>query len=401
MLKKSLIPFAFSTLFLTVNAQANDYLSVDDILKSASEYQKVSNKQEIKRPNVVERDGVANLANARKEGGIIGKTINKNKDTVGAGGESGSNKTSNQQARYNGGIISSKTVDEIDYVGDFGAKRVQGANGTVVGYHNGIPVMCPNPDPLDIHPDIHVVDGETPKISVPVKFRNFNLTLTAVNKKMIKDVVLSENKIKVSYPYDPEAYFDREEVYNLYNEIKRKRAYSYQDIDTIKDQLTIADMKKMEEMGENKFEDFSTGYDFLIQIVDIDESNKRMKVRLDYKVREKVATRTERLNITKNEFKNIDVPVIQERSVSKEFNLPIKNRAEQVIQIDGKNKLIVKFNNYEYDAARVEIDDLEKIEKIQEAKRLRDLKEAEKKKELEMKQKLKVFDELEEAINKM
>lgn len=397
MLKKSLIPFAFSALFLTVNAQANDYLSVDDILKSASEYQKVSNRQEIKRPSSVDRDGVSNLANARKEGGLLGKTINKNKDTLGAGGGSGSN----QQAMYNGGVISSKTVDEIDYVGDFGAKRVEGANGTVVGYHNGIPVMCPNPDPLDIHPDIHVVDGETPKISVPIKFRNFNLTLTAVNKKMIKDVILSENKIKVSYPYEPEAYFDREEVYNLYNEIKRKRAYSYQDIDTIKEQLTIADMKKMEEMGEKKFEDFSTGYDFLIQIVDIDDRNKRLRVRVDYKLREKVATRTERLNITSNEFKNVDVPVIQEISISKEFNLPIKNRAEQVIQVDGKNKLIVKFNNYEYDAARVEIDDLEKIEKIQEAKRLRDLKEAEKKKELEMKQKLKVFDELEEAINKM
>ena len=220
---------------------------------------------------------------------------------------------------------------------------------------------------------------------------------------MIEDVNIHQKNFIVSYPYEADAYNDRDEVIALHNEIKAKRAFGYRNIESMKDVLTIEEIKTVDEQVDRveKISSYDMGYSYIIQIIEVDDNNKRIKFRVDYKQRNPVSKFTERFDISDNEFRNIEFPVIEEKSIARTFWLPIKNREEVTVKVDNADYIKVKFNKFEYDAFRVEIDDLEKIAVINEDKRLLDLKNKEAEKQAVKDEKLKYFDEIENAIRKL
>lgn len=391
--KIGLIPFALSAMFLSMSTYSiadDDFLTIDQILNQADGFKKVdSPNRSIREPN--KKGGLIGIANARDNGGLIKGLGPSRSNDVYEGGDDDVDE----------GEEDSETVDDIKY-SDFNAKRIEGFNGFVVGYKDGVPIMCPNPDPDDIHPDVEFNDGERPTISVPIKFRNFNMTISSFNKRMIADDMVIDKDFIVSYPYEADAYRDREEIINLYNELKMKRAYAYKNISGNLDNFSRVDRKIVENARttENIFESYHTGQDFIIQILEIDDKNKRIKLKLDYSQRNATSYVTERYDVSDTEFKNITLPVIESKATTKTFWIPIKNREEVKVMIDNFDFIKVKFNNYEYDAARVEIDDLDKIAKINEAKRLLEVKRLEEEEARIMRKKLEYFDEVEDAIKK-
>lgn len=266
--KIGLIPFALSAMFLSMSTYSiadDDFLTIDQILNQADGFKKVdSPNRSIREPN--KKGGLIGIANARDNGGLIKGLGPSRSNDVYEGGDDDVDE----------GEEDSETVDDIKY-SDFNAKRIEGFNGFVVGYKDGVPIMCPNPDPDDIHPDVEFNDGERPTISVPIKFRNFNMTISSFNKRMIADDMVIDKDFIVSYPYEADAYRDREEIINLYNELKMKRAYAYKNISGNLDNFSRVDRKIVENARttENIFESYHTGQDFIIQILEIDDKNKR------------------------------------------------------------------------------------------------------------------------------
>lgn len=409
----ALIPFALSALFIsTTNIALADegYLTIDQILSQADSFNKAggnSSKREIQKPSDGS-GGVAGLSNISRSGGLVGQTSRAvDKSNVGGGqiretANSNSGTSANKSSGTVSGVEESEGVDSIPLV-RYNAEKVKNFNGYIVGYRDGVPIMCPNPEPEDIHPDVDYNDGPHPTISVPIKYRNFDLTLSAFNKTMIEDVEVHRKNFIVSYPYEADAFNDREEVIALHNEIKSKRAFGYRSIESMKDVLTLEEIdafsEEQERVGELK--DFDLGIGYIVQILEVDDENKRIKFRIDYNQRNQVSKYTEKLSIDDTEFKYIELPVIEEKSIARIFWLPIKKREEVVVRIDSGDFIKIKFNEFKYDAVRVEIDDLDKLAIIEEENRRLEQEAREAEAQAIMDEKLRYFDEIEEAINNL
>ena len=397
--RSGLLPFALSLLFLSTTSYANDdeFLTIDDILNQAKGYENIdSGKRTIREGN---NSSVSGLNNIKNRGGIVGGV--KEKATKGYE-SSGSDKSSGVKRKPTSGDQSSETVDDINYA-KFDASRIEDFEGKIVGYKDGVPIICPNPDPKDIHPDVEFTGGETPKISVPIKFRNFNMTISSFTKTTIQDKLIFDKDFIVSYPYEADAYNDREEVKKLHDELMRKRAFASKKIDTLIDNFGKVDVSVLEDeyVYENIIKNHSTGYQYIVQILEVDDKNKRLKMRIDYSNRAVQSYVTERFDISDDEFKDLKIPIISEKDISQTFYIPIKNREDVTIKLDNKEYVKVKFNNFNYDAARVEIDDLDAIAKIEELKELKAIEDENKAKQKILDDKLKYFDDVEKSISKL
>lgn len=182
-----------------------------------------------------------------------------------------------------------------------------------------------------------VKQSETqPTIVVPVSGNHFVVEIKRIKDSILKKTLTSdEMAMSFGFPVN-ETYKNEKEIVDFYTDIEKGRVAALNNMVQEKDMLY--DLKKTVKDGKlNVKPDIETveyGYNFIIQFVEFDKKNNRVKLRIDYKNKDIVSYTSQEITTADGNIEKLKRPVIKTTNNTKEFWIKFERGAKEKIGID-------------------------------------------------------------------
>lgn len=240
-----------------------------------------------------------------------------------------------------------------------------------------------------------------PTIVVPVSGNNF-----VVEVKRYKDSILtrklSSDEMAMSFalPVDP-TYKDEKEIVDFVTNTDSGRIVALNNMEEEPNVLVDMNQTLDHESGEisvsPKLENLKYGYNFIVQFIEQDKKNNRIKLRIDYK-NISVSSYNVQEVIIDNHIEKVKSPVLKTTNDSKVFWINFEYGSKEKIRIDETHYIEVVMGRVLPFVQPVIVVDRKKIEEIriaaEEAKKAAELAEKEK----EVKEEQDLYESLEKSL---
>lgn len=250
--------------------------------------------------------------------------------------------------------------------------------------------------------DLVVEKENIPTLVVPVIGQSITLKIDLLKDKLVREKVASTEVVVSHLNEIDKRYKDEKEIIDFIDTVKPFSNYTMYE--TEKDTLTgiESNIIKGKLVKKEILSDIKKGFSYFVRIVEKDDRNERLKLRLDMNIIDVNSYNEVSAHLADGSYQKIKIPNIKESNSSNEFWIKLDSSKDVSYKIDDIHKVTIKVQREIPFVQQVFVTDHEKLaiikeEKMKEEARLKALEEARIKEESKTEDEI-LIEELEDRL---